>query len=210
MLIRELKAQDNQIIVEGLGGPAMSAAGAMVHYDTVQRAAMGWKGALRYFELTRMLKWTRNHFRQRLPDLLVCIDSWSMNWHWAQLAHGMGIPVLYYVAPQMWASRPWRVKKLRRYVDRIACILPFEEKFFQDRGVEATFVGHPLFDQLPAVQPIEPEKSFPQPTPGDRRCSRLARWGGEGKLPQLAGGMRPDRRIISQSAVPRSDNARDA
>ncbi len=165
MLIRELKAQDNQIIVEGLGGPAMSAAGAMVHYDTVQRAAMGWKGALRYFELTRMLKWTRNHFRQRLPDLLVCIDSWSMNWHWAQLAHGMGIPVLYYVAPQMWASRPWRVKKLRRYVDRIACILPFEEKFFQDRGVEATFVGHPLFDQLPAVQPIEPENRFPNQPP---------------------------------------------
>ena len=90
-------------------------------------------------------------------------------------AHGMGIPVMYYVAPQMWASRPWRVKKLRRYVDRIACILPFEEKFFQDRGVEATFVGHPLFDQLPTVPPVEPEKRFPnQPpvigvVPGSRR-----------------------------------------
>ena len=68
----------------------MSAAGAMVHYDTVQRAAMGWKGALRYFELTRILKWSRNHFRQRLPDLLVCIDSWSMNWHWARLRTGWG------------------------------------------------------------------------------------------------------------------------
>jgi len=165
MLIRELKAADREIIIEGLGGPAMAEAGAMVHYDTVQRAAMGWKGALRYFELHRILKWTRFHFRQRLPDLLICIDSWSMNWHWARLAHRMGVPVMYYVAPQMWASRPWRVKKLRRYVDRIACILPFEEKFFHDHGVESTFVGHPLFDALPAVRRAEPEHRFPNRPP---------------------------------------------
>jgi lipid-A-disaccharide synthase len=165
LLIRELKAQDRDIIIEGLGGPAMTAAGAMVHYDTVQRAAMGWKGALRYFELTRILRWTRRHFDQRLPDLLVCVDSWSMNWHWAQLAHGLGIPVMYYVAPQMWASRPWRVKKLRKYVDRVACILPFEEKFFQDHGVEATFVGHPLFDQLPPSTAIDADKRFPNQPP---------------------------------------------
>ena len=165
MLIRELKSQDRDLIIEGLGGPEMAAAGAMVHYDTVHRAAMGWRGALRYFELHRILKWSRHHFRQRLPDLLVCIDSWSMNWHWARLGHEMGIPVLYYVAPQMWASRPWRVKKLRRYVDRIACILPFEEKFFHDHGVEATFVGHPLFDQLPTAPADEPGKRFPNQPP---------------------------------------------
>lgn len=165
MLIKELKAQSRDIIVEGIGGPAMADAGAMVHYDTVQRAAMGWKGALRYFELSRILKWTRHHFRQRLPDLLICIDSWSMNWHWAKLAHDMGIPVLYYIAPQMWASRPWRVKKLRRYVDRVACILPFEEQFFKDRNVEATFVGHPLFDELPAAGVIDPRNRFPNQPP---------------------------------------------
>ena len=165
MLIRELKAQNKDLVIEGIGGPAMAEAGAMVHYDTVQRAAMGWKGALRYFELSRILRWSRNHFQQRLPDLLICIDSWSMNWHWARLGHKMGVPVLYYVAPQMWASRPWRVKKIRKYVDRVACILPFEEKFFRDRGVEATFVGHPLFDYLPAGAPIAPEERFPNRPP---------------------------------------------
>jgi len=165
LLIRELKALSKDIIVEGIGGPAMAEAGAMVHYDTVQRAAMGWKGALRYFEMRRIFKWSRNHFRQRPPDLLICIDSWAMNWHWAKLAHGMNVPVMYYIAPQMWASRPGRIKRLRRYVDRVACILPFEEKFFLDRGVQATFVGHPLFDELPPHPPVDPATRFPNRPP---------------------------------------------
>lgn len=164
-LIRELKTHDKDIIVEGIGGPAMADAGAMIHYDTVHRAAMGWKAVFRYFELKRILKWSRNHFRQHRPDLLICIDSWAMNWHWAKLAHGMGIPVMYYIAPQAWASRPGRVKRLRRYVDRVACILPFEEQFFRDHGVEATFVGHPLFDELPERDTQDPAERFPNKPP---------------------------------------------
>lgn len=165
LLIRELKLLDKDIVVEGIGGPAMAQAGAMVHYNTVNRAAMGLKAFLRYFELNRILKWTKNHFRQRPADLAICIDSWTMNWHWAKLAHGFGIPVMYYIAPQMWASRPGRVKKLRRYVDRVACILPFEEKFFRDHGVQANFVGHPLFDELPPHAPFDPATRFPNRPP---------------------------------------------
>jgi lipid-A-disaccharide synthase len=164
-LIREMKAMDRDLVVEGIGGPAMAAAGAMVHYDTVQGAAMGWRGALRYFELHRILKWGKHHFRQTMPNLLIVVDSWSMNWHWARMAHGMGIPVMYYVAPQMWASRPWRTKKLRRWVDRVACILPFEEKFFRDHGVETTFVGHPLFDEMTPHPPTPAEERFPNRPP---------------------------------------------
>jgi lipid-A-disaccharide synthase len=164
-LVREMLAQNRDLVVEGIGGPAMAKAGAMIHFDTVQGAAMGWRGALRYFELNRILKWGKGHFRQRLPDLLICIDSWSMNWHWARMAHGMGVPVMYYVAPQMWASRPRRVKKLRRWVDRVACILPFEEKFFRDRGIEATFVGHPLFDEIHVRDPKPEAERFPHKPP---------------------------------------------
>jgi lipid-A-disaccharide synthase len=126
---------------------------------------MGLKAFLRYFELTRVLRWTGNHYRQRRPDLAICVDSWTMNWHWGMLAREMGIPVLYYVAPQMWASRPGRVKKLRKFVDRVACILPFEEKFFRDHGVEATFVGHPLFDEIPPHPPFDPATRFPNRPP---------------------------------------------
>jgi lipid-A-disaccharide synthase len=165
LLVRELKAMDKDIIIEGIGGPSMAAAGAMVHFDTVQRAAMGFKAIFRYFELRRILKWTRGYFREHLPDLVICIDSWAMNWHWAKLAYRMKIPVMYYIAPQVWASRPGRIKRLRRYVDRVACILPFEEKFFHDHGVEATFVGHPLFDDLPNRPPDDPNHRFPHGPP---------------------------------------------
>jgi lipid-A-disaccharide synthase len=61
-----------------------------------------------------------------------------------------GVPVMYYIAPQLWASREGRMKKVRAYVDRLACIFPFEEPYFRGHGVNATFVGHPLFDEMPA------------------------------------------------------------
>ncbi len=76
-----------------------------------------------------------------------------MNFHFAKLAHRRGVPVLFYIAPQLWAWREGRMKKLRKWVDHVACILPFEEEYFRRHGVTSTFVGHPLFDELPARQP---------------------------------------------------------
>src|SRR5207253_751398 len=73
------------------------------------------------------------------PDLQVCVDSSAINLHFARAAKEAGIPVLYYVAPQLWASREGRMKKLRAYVDRLACIFSFEEMYFRSHGVEATF-----------------------------------------------------------------------
>ena len=164
-LVLELRKMDPDIIVEGLGGRAMAQAGVMIHHDTVERAAMGLNGAFRYPELRRVLRWSTRHFHEHRPDLLICIDSWFSNWHLAKLASGLGIPVMYYIAPQMWASRPGRIKRLRQYVDRVACILPYEVQFFRDRQVEATFVGHPLFDTLPPALQNDPAGRFPNRPP---------------------------------------------
>lgn len=164
-LARELRKIEPDIIVEGLGGPAMAAAGVMIHHDTVEHAAMGVAGAFRYLEMRRLLRWTAGHFQLHRPDLQICIDSWFANWHVARLARRLGIPVMYYIAPQMWASRPGRVKRLRRYVDRVACILPYEVQFFRDRQVEATFVGHPLFDTLPPAKHDDSAARFPNRPP---------------------------------------------
>ena len=155
-LVRSLRQLDPAIEVEALGGPALRAAGATVLHETVRSAAMGLAAARRGPEVLRLLRWTRNHFAQRRPDLQICCDSWGMNGRFAKLAHDAGVPVLYYIAPQAWASREGRVKQLRKRVDRLACILPFEERFFRDRGVPAVFVGHPLFDELPPRQPRPP------------------------------------------------------
>lgn len=148
-LVRSLRQLDPTLVIEGLGGPEMRAAGAVIHHETVKSAAMGFSALQRGPEVFRLLKFTREHFRDFPPDLQICCDSWGMNNFFAKLAHRMGIKVLYYIAPQTWASRQGRIRKLRRWVDRVACILPFEQDYFRSFGVKATFVGHPLFDELP-------------------------------------------------------------
>jgi lipid A disaccharide synthetase len=148
-LVRSLRELDPTLIIEGLGGPEMAAAGATIHCNTVEKAAMGWRGALRAFEIYKLLKWTSRYFQQNRPDLLIGVDSPSMNFHFEKIAREQGIPTLQYVAPQLWAWATWRMEKLRKWVDQVACILPFEEEYFRSHGVNATFTGHPLFDELP-------------------------------------------------------------
>jgi len=90
---------------------------------------------------------------KRRPDLAIVIDSPAFNWRVARRMKERGIPVVYYVAPQFWAWRQGRVRLLRDYIDKALVIFPFEEKFYRDRGVDATFVGHPLADlPQPAVE----------------------------------------------------------
>ncbi|HEX8521703.1 MAG TPA: hypothetical protein VF669_05550 [Tepidisphaeraceae bacterium] len=149
-LARSLRELDPTIQIEGIGGAKMAAAGVQIHHETVGRAAMGWRGVLRAVEVSRWMKWTRQHYARHKPDLHICVDSSAMNLPFAKLARRFGIPVLYYIAPQLWASREGRMKKLRHDVNRVACIFPFEESYFRSHGVNATFVGHPLFDALPA------------------------------------------------------------
>lgn len=148
-LIGSLRQLDPTLVIEGIGGPEMAAAGAVIHRETVANAAMGLRGALRAGEMMRVLRWTRAHFERCRPDLLIGVDSPSMNFHFAKVARRRAIPVLQYVAPQLWAWAAWRMAKLHKWVDRVACILPFEQEYFRNHGVNATFVGHPLFDQLP-------------------------------------------------------------
>lgn len=164
-LIRSLKQLDPAITIEGLGGPEMAAAGATVHRNTVTKAAMGWRGIFRASEVMDALKWTRNYFRTYQPHLHIGVDSPSMNFHFAKVAHAQNIPVLQYVAPQLWAWATWRMKKLRRWVDQVACILPFEEAYFRAHGVNATFVGHPLFDELPPNRDQQNSRRFPDRFP---------------------------------------------
>jgi len=183
-LIRSLKQLEPDAIIEGLGGPEMAAAGATIHRDTVARAAMGWRGALRAVEIHGVLRWTRRHFDQSRPDLWIGVDSPSMNFHFARTAKEMGIPTLQYVAPQLWAWAPRRMKKLRKWVDHLACILPFEEDYFRGHGVNATFVGHPLYDELPAERYRPAGEKYPSRPPvvgllpGSRRSEAEANFPG--------------------------------
>lgn len=146
--VRALRQLDPSVQIDALGGDALRAAGATVHFDTVSKAAMGLAAFKRAREVRQRLAWTRAFYEQHRPDLHVCCDSWTMNVHFARLAKSFGVKVLYYIAPQAWASREGRVRELARVADAVASILPFEERFLRDHGVNATYVGHPLFDAM--------------------------------------------------------------
>ena len=151
-LVASLKRLDPTLTIDAVGGPAMAAAGATIHYETTKKAAMSFHAVKRVAEIRRLEHWLRTRYGDpsTRPDLHVCVDSSGFNLRFAKLAKAAGVPTLYYVAPQLWASREGRIKQVRASVDRLACIFPFEEQWFRDRGVSATFVGHPLFDQLPS------------------------------------------------------------
>ena len=164
-LIKELRLLDPQIIIRGIGGAGMLAAGARLSNETIGKAAMGWRGALRVLEVSQMIRQTRLSYQHDKPDLHICIDSSAMNLPFAKMARSMGVPVLYYIAPQLWASREGRMRKMRKYVNKLACILPFEERYFRGHEVDATFVGHPLFDELPSDRSRPPGAKFPELPP---------------------------------------------
>jgi lipid-A-disaccharide synthase len=179
-LIQSLRQLDPRLIFEGHGGPEMERAGAILHHETTHRAAMNFHAAGRAREVWWLLRWTKRYFDRNKPDLLICVDSPDLNLHFAKAAHARGIPVLYYIAPQLWAWREGRMKQLRKWVDKVACILPFEQEYFRKNGVDATFVGHPIFDQLPPGRGPAPGPRFPARPPmigllpGSRRSEALA------------------------------------
>lgn len=126
----------------------MAAAGVSLLAETTTRAAMGIAAASRVSEGLALLKLARNEYQHSPPDLAICVDSWSLNRHFAALAKQHQRPVLYFVAPQAWAWREGRVVRMRQCIDHLACLLPFEAEWYRQRGVPASYVGHPLFDRL--------------------------------------------------------------
>lgn len=148
-LIRELKGRLPGARFVGAAGPAMQAAGCESLVDLTGAASMLGGPLLKLHWWRKQVKMLQRAIGEIRPDLLIPTDSPALHWHLCKEARSAGAAVLYYVAPQVWAWAPWRIAKVRRLVDRLACILPFEEAYFRSRGVEARFVGHPLFDHLP-------------------------------------------------------------
>jgi len=134
----------------GAGGERMRTAGCEIVVDAKDLAVVGITEILSH--LPKILRLFRKLIRAadaKRPAIAVIIDSPAFNWRVARQMRERGVPVVYYVAPQFWAWREGRVRLLRKYVDKALVIFPFEEAFYRDRGVDTTFVGHPLAD-LPA------------------------------------------------------------
>jgi len=177
-LIEALRRAQNDLTFFGVGGERMRAAGCDTVVDTKDLAVVGITEILSH--LPKILRCYSHLIREadrRRPDLAIVIDSPAFNWRVARQMKKRGIPTVYYVAPQFWAWRQGRVRLLREYIDKALVIFPFEEQFYRDRGVDATFVGHPLAElPHPAIERadyamqfgLDPTKPWITLMPGSR------------------------------------------
>jgi len=146
-LVRAIRSRNDGLFFCGIGGQAMRDAGVRVEVDASTLAVVGITEVLsKASHLLRGLRVAKRLLRNLQPDLLVLIDFPDFNLHVAATAKKLGIPVLYYICPQVWAWRPGRVQKIKKRVDHLAVILPFEAEFFRRHAIPVTFVGHPLLD----------------------------------------------------------------
>ena len=131
----------------GAGGPVLASAGVEILVPMEKLAVVGIAEVVTHLpDLLREMGRLKAAIRTRRPDALVLVDFPDFNFRLARYARGLGIPVVYYITPQVWAWRQKRTEFLRRFVDRALVIFPFEEVFLREHGVEAAFVGHPLVD----------------------------------------------------------------
>jgi lipid-A-disaccharide synthase len=148
-LIRQLRATRPDLECVGYGGPKMAAAGCELHADLTALAVMWFlRVLLNIHKFLGLASRADRYFRHQRPDAVVLIDYPGFNWWIARRAKAHGIPVFYYAPPQIWAWAQWRVKKMRRLVDHVLCSLPFEATWLKEHGCNATFVGHPFFDEV--------------------------------------------------------------
>ncbi|MBW1667488.1 MAG: lipid-A-disaccharide synthase [Deltaproteobacteria bacterium] len=149
-LVKAIKKLNPSVNFIGIGGRKMEDAGVKILVPSSDMAVVGLTEVFprlvmifkAYLKLRSMLKKVR-------PHLLILIDYPDFNISLARSAKRLNIPVLYYISPQLWAWRKGRIKKLVKRVDKMAVILPFEEQFYQQKGMDVEYVGHPLLDALP-------------------------------------------------------------
>ncbi len=154
-LIQQLQQRDNSLRFRGFGGPAMQQSGCQLDHDLTQMAVVGLVEVLpKLREFYRLADAAEEVFRSGAVDGVLLVDFPGFNWHIAKRAKRYGLPVHYYLPPQLWAWGGWRVRKMRRSVDHVLSVLKLEEHWYNAHGVPNTYVGHPFFDAV-AQQPLD-------------------------------------------------------
>jgi lipid-A-disaccharide synthase len=184
-VVRSLMRRRPGISVEAVGGPHLEASGTRLIQRITGLSAMGLTEAVGTLpEHIRLLARLSRRMAEGRYEMVILVDYPGFHLRLARIATRFGTPVLYYIAPQLWAWAPWRARILRRYVRQLAVILPFEEPYFARLGVASTFVGHPLLDRpsLPgrsaarAVLGIGPREQVLALLPGRRPSDVRRHW----------------------------------
>lgn len=148
-LFVELKKKRPEIHGIGMGGAKMRAAGIDIRYDSSAIAVIGVVEVIKHYaEIRRALTQMQRLLAEERPDLLICVDYKEFNFKLAAYAKKIGVKVLFYVSPQVWAWRPGRVVKYGKVIDMMAVIFPFETAYYEAHDIPVQYVGHPSVDKV--------------------------------------------------------------
>jgi lipid-A-disaccharide synthase len=178
-LVRALRERDSTLDISAVGGEALKREGAKIIFDVARIAGMGLTElAGNLTSLWRAYSRVKKNLREQRPSLLILIDFPDFNLRVARVAKRLGVPVLYYISPQVWAWRKRRIAEIARLADRVAVVFPFEAPLYEQAGVKVEFVGHPLLDVARASRSreetlarlgLDPSKQTIALLPGSRR-----------------------------------------
>jgi lipid-A-disaccharide synthase len=155
-LVTAMRAEKPDLDFFGIGGNALREAGVDVRVDNAEIAVVGFSEVFSKINLLlSALRRAKRDLKEIRPSLLILIDFPDFNLQVATAAKKLGIPVMYYISPQVWAWRRNRVKKIKKLVDHMVVIFPFEVGFYEKRNVPVTFVGHPLLDSMKVGETVK-------------------------------------------------------
>ncbi|MFH2202495.1 MAG: lipid-A-disaccharide synthase [Elusimicrobiota bacterium] len=164
LLIRALRRARRSTRIEAVGGPLMKAtlaAGDIFHSDLASLGVTGFIAPIKRLPTFVLLhRELRARMEQGAIDAVVCIDFYGFNRHILSAAKRCGVPALYFISPQVWATRAGRIRHIKSCVDRMLVIFPFEEELYRKAGVPVTWVGHPLLDVLPPPNHRSPSRTL--------------------------------------------------
>ena len=146
---KELKELCPDVEIEGIGGENLKNAGVKLFSDHSKMSAVGLSFKIIFDHITlgkRLVDYLKNEYK---PDLVLCIDYGAFNLNISKILKKSGIKVFYYIPPQVWASRKWRINTIKKYIDKVLCIFPFEKPMYDSYGIDTHYCGHPLVSQLP-------------------------------------------------------------
>ena len=156
-VVEFLKKTNPELEVEGIGGENLKSAGAKIFCDHSKMSGFGLNFKMIVDHLALEKKVSDYLLNSYKPDLVLLIDYGTFNLRVAKRLKGSGIKVFHYIPPQVWASRKWRIKGIKKYVDKVLCIFPFEVNMYKEYGIDVHYCGHPLVKQLP---PPADKKAF--------------------------------------------------
>ncbi len=148
-VVKEVKKINPEIEIEAVGGANLASEGVKLYCDHSKMSAMGfnWKIILSHIFLGKTIaNYLKNEYK---PDMVLLVDYGGFNLNLSKVLSKFGFKIYYYIPPQIWASRKWRLNTVKKCIDKVLTIFPFEKEMYEKAGVDVEFVGHPLLSQIP-------------------------------------------------------------